>query len=368
MIEVVEATSKKEFVLFPWKIYKKHKYWVPPLIKEEINLLDEDKNPFYKYAKIKLFLAYRDKEVVGRIAACINKRHNEYHKDKVGFFGFFDCINDLDVSEALLDKASSCLHQQGMDRMRGPMNPSMNDTCGLLVKGFFSPPVFMMPYNPYYYIDLLEAYGLKKIKDLYAHYLSTLSRPQERLIQIGKKIKKRFNITLRYFSKKNFKRDMNIIKNIYSQAWKDNWGFVPPTDEEIAYGTEKMKSIVPEKFIIIAEKEGEPCGYSLIFPDFNQALKAANGKITIFNFLKFLFALKKINNSRLITLGIVDKYRNLGIDLLLYLESFKVVEGSGYAGGELSWTLEDNFVINKPIEDKMKAELYKIYRIYEKEI
>lgn len=368
MIEVVEAPSKKEFVLFPWKIYKKHKCWVPPLIREEIELLDENKNPFYKHAKIKLFLAYKDKEVAGRIAACIDKRHNEYHKDKVGFFGFFECINDFNVSRALLDEASSYLRRQGMDRMRGPVNPSMNDSCGLLIKGFFSPPVFMMPYNPRYYINLLENYGLKKVKDLYAYYLSTLTKPDERLIRIGEKIKKRFNISLRYFSKKALKRDVNIIKDIYSQAWKDNWSFVPPTDEEIAYTAKRLKNIVPEKFIIFAEKEGEPCGYSLILPDFNQALRVINGKITVFNFLEFLSALKKINNCRLITLGIIDKYRRLGIDLLLYLESFKVVEESGYVGGELSWTLEDNLSINKPIEEKMNAELYKVYRIYEKEI
>ncbi len=367
MINIESTDNLKLFVSIPSIIYKNDLFYVPQLINEEIKLIDTKNNPFYKNAEIQLFVAYKDRKIAGRIAAIINKRHNLIHKDKVGFFGFFESVNDFYVAKGLLQKAEEYLKSRGMNYIRGPMNPSMNETCGILIKGFFQEPVFMMPYNRKYYTELIEKCGFKKDKDLYAFYVSTLNKPKGSMEKLANYVQKKHSITLRNFSKKHFDRDIEIIHNLYSKAWEGNWGFVPPTLEELKYGTEDFKKIAPEELVIIAEKENKACGFSAIVPDFNQVLKKLNGKITPINALKALYLIKKIDNYRLITLGVLPEYRKMGVDLLLYFKSFEAVEKRRGRGGELSWTLEDNSSINKPIE-KMNAEHYKTYRIYGKSI
>jgi GNAT superfamily N-acetyltransferase len=367
MIKIVETDNHKLFVSIPSKIYRGDFFYVQQLIEEELKLIDTKNNPFYKNALIKLFIAYKDNKIAGRIAAIINKRHNLIHKDNVGFFGFFESINDLDVAKQLFESAECFLKSNGMDYIRGPMNPSMNDTCGILIQGFFQEPVFMMPYNRKYYAELIEKCGFQKDKDLYAFYIATLNKPKGSLEKLANYVQKKHSITLRNFSRKHFDRDIEIIHNLYSKAWKDNWGFVAPTLEEFRYGTEDFKKLVPEELVIIAEKDNKACGFSAIVPDFNQALKRLDGKITPMNALKALYLIKKINNYRLITLGVLPEYRKMGIDLLLYIKSFEAVEKRKGKGGEASWTLEDNISINKPIL-KMNAEKYKAYRIYGKPI
>ncbi len=365
MIDVKETEDYELFASVPFELYRNDRFYVPQLIEEEVKLIDKEHNPFYKNAERKLFIAYKDGKVSGRIAAIINRRHNEFHGDRIGFFGFFESIDDKTVASALFEPVETFLKKKGMDYIRGPMNPSMNDTCGVLVKGFFSEPVFMMPYNRKYYMDLLEGLGFRKDKDLYAFYLSTSNKPKRKLLKLAEHVQNKYEIKLRNFSRKNFDRDVEIIHHLYSKAWENNWGFVPPTLEEFKYGTEDFKKVIPEELVMIAEKEGRPCGFAAIVPDFNQMLKHLNGKITPFNALKALYYMKKIDNYRLITLGVLPEYRNMGIDLLLYIRSFEVVEKRGGRGGELSWTLEDNDAINKPIL-KMNAEHYKTYRIYGK--
>jgi len=366
IIEADSDTLKKEFIDFPYLLYKKDKFWVPPLRFEEKKLFDA-KNPFYKNAQIKLFLYKKDGQIQGRIAAIVNRWHNDYHKDKVGFFGFFECINDYDVASKLFDSASEFLKENGLKSIRGPANPSFNHTCGLLYRGFFQEPVYMMPYNPKYYIDLVERYGFKKAKDLFAFYLSVANKPQHKYIELAEKIAKKYNVVLRSLSKKYFERDLEILWDIYCKAWADNWGFVPPTKEEFFYLSKDMKNLVSSELVIIAEKDGIPCAYSAIIPDFNYLLKKAKGSITPINLVSIISTIPKIDNYRLITLGIIPEFRKLGIDLLLYLKSFEVVEKRNGKGGELSWTLEDNDKINKAIIS-MNAEHYKTYRIYEKNI
>ncbi len=364
MIIVEPTTNLKYFASIPIEIHKNDPFFVPQLINEEVKLIDSQNNPFYKNAEIKLFVAYKNNKVAGRIAAIINKRHNEVHKDRIGFFGFFESINDFDVVKNLFEEVESFLKSKGLEYIRGPMNPSMNETCGILIKGFFQEPVFMMPYNQKYYSELLEKYGFKKDKDLYAFYTTITNKPNN-LDKLERYVQKKYKITTRNFSRKHFDRDIKIIHHLYSEAWKDNWGFVPPTLEEFQYGTDDFKNLIPEELVIIAEKNGVPCGFSALVPDFNQVLKSLNGKITPLNALKALYFMKKIDSYRLITLGILPKCRKMGVDVLLYIKSFEVVEKRNGKGGESSWTLEDNDAINKPIM-KMNAEHYKTYRIYGK--
>jgi len=365
MVEVKPTENLELFVNAASIIYKNDPFYVKQLVTDDIKLINDKKNPFYKEAKRQLFIAYKDGKIAGRIAAIINRAHNKKYNDKIGFFGFFESIDDFDVSNALFEKAENFLRDNTMHYIRGPMNPSMNDTCGILIEGFFQEPVFMMPYNRKYYMNLLEKAGFKKDKDLYAFYVSTVNKPKGGLKKLADYVQKKHKITLRHFNKKNFASEIEIIHNLYSKAWEDNWGFVAPSLEEFRYGTEDFKTMVPEELVIIAEKDGKACGFSAIVPDFNQALKKLNGKITPFNALKALYLMKNIDNYRLITLGVLPEYRKMGIDLLLYIKSFEVVEKRKGRGGELSWTLEDNESINKPIL-KMNAERYKKYRIYGK--
>ncbi len=365
MVEVKPTENLKLFVDVASIIYKNDPFYVKQLISDDIKLINDKKNPFYKEAKRKLFIVYKDGKIAGRIAAIINRAHNKKYNDKIGFFGFFESIDDFDVSGALFEKAQNFLRDNSMDYIRGPMNPSMNDTCGILIEGFFQEPVFMMPYNRKYYMNLLEKAGFKKDKDLYAFYVSTVNKPKGGLKKLADYVQTKHNITLRHFNKKIFESEIEIIHNLYSKAWEDNWGFVAPSLEEFRYGTEDFKTLIPEELVIIAEKDGKACGFSAIVPDFNQALKKLNGKITPFNALKAVYLMKNIDNYRLITLGVLPEYRKMGIDLLLYIKSFEVVEKRKGRGGELSWTLEDNEAINKPIL-KMNAERYKKYRIYGK--
>ncbi len=367
MIEIDQTEDLDEFVGFEFQHYKNDPLYVPPLKAEAKKLLDSKNNPFYKNAKRALFLAKKEGKIAGRIAAIVNYRHNQYHNDKVGFFGFFESINDIDVAKALFAKAEEFLKKNNLEYIRGPISPSMNDISGLLIKGFFNEPVFMMPYNKYYYSELIESCGFKKIKDLYAFYLTTANKPKERLLKLAGYVQKKFKIELKSFSKKHFDDDVKVIHKLYCEAWKNNWGFVPPTYEEFYYGIKDFKTMVDEELVIIAYKDGKPCGFSAIVPDFNQLLKKLGGKITPFNLPTLIFGLKKINNYRLITLGVTDNCRKMGVDLLLYIKSFEVVERRKGRGGELSWTLEDNDSINKPIM-KMGAEHYKTYRIYQKGI
>ncbi len=365
MVEVKPTENLKLFVDVASVIYKNDPFYVKQLVSDDIKLINDKKNPFYKEAERKLFIAYKDGKTAGRIAAIINRAHNKKYNDKIGFFGFFESIDDFDVSNALFEKAQSFLRENSMDYIRGPMNPSMNDTCGILIEGFFQEPVFMMPYNRKYYMNLLDKAGFKKDKDLYAFYVSTVNKPKGGLTKLVDYVQKKHNITLRHFNKKNFESEIEIIHNLYSKAWEDNWGFVAPSLEEFRYGTEDFKTMIPEELVIIAEKDGKACGFSAIVPDFNQALKKLSGKITPFNALKAVYLMKNIDNYRLITLGVLPEFRKMGIDLLLYIKSFEVVEKRKGRGGELSWTLEDNEAINKPIL-KMNAERYKKYRIYGK--
>ncbi len=367
MICVEQTDNLDLFVKITPTLYKDDLLYVQSLIDEEKKMIDDKHNPFYRYAKRALFVAFENDKPVGKVAAIVNRRHNEFHNDKVGFFGFFECTNDRDVASLLFEKAEGFLYKNGLNVIRGPISPSMNDISGLLIKGFFQEPVFMMPYNKAYYMDLIEGYGFKKVKDLYAFYLTTANKPKEKLIKLANYVQKKFGIELKQFSRKNFEDDVKTIHYLYCEAWKDNWGFVPPTYEEFRYGVEDFKTMVPEELVIFAYKEGKPCGFSAIVPDFNQALKGLGGKITPFNALKALYKMKKIDNYRLITLGVLPECRKMGVDLLLYIKSFEVVEKRGGRGGELSWTLEDNDAINKPIL-KMGAEHYKTYRIYEKGI
>ncbi len=364
-IEVIrKSRGLKEFLKFPWKIYRGDPNWVPPLISDQKKLLHPKINPFFKHAQVTRLVARRDGKVVGRICAIDDRAHIEYWQEPVGFFGFFECIEDPEVAEALIQAAADWLKPRGMDYIRGPVNLSTNDTCGLLIEGFDSPPVFMMTYNPPYYAELLEGCGLEKVKDLYAYKLRKDEVP-ERVIRVGEKIAAKADITVRPIKIKNLKEDIEKVRHIYNSAWSKNWGFVPMTAAEFDYTADDLKKVLDPELAYIAEDGDNPVGFSLALPDLNVALKHINGRLFPFGFLKVLHHQRKIKNIRVITLGVIKEYRGRGIDLLFYLETLRRGVARGYEWAETSWILEDNVPMNKAA-NMVGAKIYKRYRIYEK--
>lgn len=363
---VQKKTELKKFMLFPWQIYKNDPNWVAPLLVNEKNLLDMSRNPFYQHSEGQYFLAYKNGEIVGRIEALINDNHNKFQEEKTGFFGFYESINDENVAKALFEAAENWIRERGMDRMRGPMNPSTNDTCGLLVDAFDQPPVLLMTYNPPYYQDLFEKSGLEKSKDLYAYYMDTSVPISDKIKRIAGLIKKRHKLEIRPANMKKLRQELEILKGIYNDAWSKNWGFVPMTEAEFDHLAKELKSIVVPELAIFAYVDGEPAGFSLALPDMNQAMHKINGRLLPIGLFKLLWYSRKIDLIRVIIMGIRKQFQKMGIDAVFYYETYVKGVEKGYTRGEFSWILEDNYPMRHSLEN-WGSKVYKTYRIYDKE-
>jgi GNAT superfamily N-acetyltransferase len=363
------SAERTAFIRFPYSVYAGDPNWVAPLEMERRDFLDPKKNAFYEFGEVELFLARRGGKVVGRIAAVSNPPYNTLHGTNVGFFGLFECVNDAGVARALFDAAGAWLRAKGYTSVIGPMSYSTNYECGLLVEGFHLPPAVMMAYNPAYYGELLEANGFTKAKDLYAWELSSSVEPPEKVARIAEKIRQREGVTVRPVRLDQFESEVKTLKGLYNAAWEKNWGFVPMTDQEFDHLAREMKQVVRPELALVAEVKGEPVAFSLTLPDANQALKAANGRLTQFGLpiglVKLLLASRRINRLRLIVLGIKEGYRRRGLDAILYLDTLRTARALGYEGGEISWTLEDNHLVNRAIES-MGGKRSKTYRVYER--
>ncbi|HID09873.1 MAG TPA: N-acetyltransferase [Candidatus Latescibacteria bacterium] len=368
-IELVEGRKALwEFLRLPWRIYQGDPNWVPPLLREERARFDPSRNPFFEHAEVALFLALRDREPVGRIAAIVNHRHNEFWNDRVGFFGFFEGPKEEEVAGRLFEEAGRWLRDKGMEVMRGPMEFSTNETCGMLVEGFDRPPMVMMPYNPPYYPQLLEALGLHKAKDLYAFYIRADVPIPEKVADVARAVQVRGDVQVRSLRMKEYWEEVKRVKIIYNSAWSKNWGFVPMTDAEFEHLARELKQIVEPELVLIAETDdGEPVGFSMAVPDVNQALRHINGRLDPISLAKLLWYSRKIDEGRLMTLGVREKFRRRGIEAVFYIRTLEAARKLGYVGGELSWILEDNHLINRAIET-MGAKRYKTYRIYDWEL
>jgi len=369
---VDNEVDKMKFIKFPWEIYKGDDKWVPPLIYDVRKNLDKAKNPFYKHAKTQLFLAMNGKTIVGRIAAIINDHHNKKYNDKTGFVGYFECINSKEVSTLLFDTAKEWLKENGMDTMRGPINLSINDEVGLLINGFDKSPVLLMTYNPEYYIKLFEDYGFEKAKDFYAYIFTQQDakdnpKSMDKLDRISQLVIKRDNIKIRKIVLKNLNDELMKVMKIYNEAWKENWGSVQMTKEEFEYVAASLKPLVDEDIVYFAEVEGEPVGFSLSLPDFNQIFKKINGRLFPFGALKILTGKKKINFIRVVIMGVIPKYQRKGIEAVFINDTIKTGSIKGYDGAEISWVLEDNIPMVQTAVN-LGAKIYKTYRVFDKKI
>jgi GNAT superfamily N-acetyltransferase len=361
-----ERTKKdrKAFLGFPYDLYRGSSWWVPQPRMSEAALMNRKKNPFFAHAEAQHFLARRGDRVVGRIAAVKNDAHTEFHGDRLGFFGWFDCEKDPEAAVALVDAAQAWVAERGLTAMRGPVNYSTNDTCGVLVEGFDDRPNLMMPWNREDYDALLKGAGLRPVKDLLAYWIPTETPPPQRFARVCARALERGGITMREIDMKRFSRELGIVKTLYNRCWERNWGFVPMTDAEIDHAAKDLKMIVDPRMFLIAERGGEPVGFVGTLPDLNEALVGLDGHLFPFGLLKLLARRKKISRVRIVMLGVVPEARGKGVDAAFFVESLRRAAEAGYRGGEASWILEDNLRMRADLE-AVGAKVRKRYRLYE---
>jgi len=331
-------------------------------------LLNYKKHAFYDRAEIQTFLAMRDGEVVGRIAAIIDRAHNQYHKEERGMFGFYETIDDQAVSDALFDAAKSWFAERKIFLMRGPANPSQNYEWGLLVEGFHSPPTFMMTYNKQYYAKLIEGYGFFKSQDMYA-FTGTTSQLEEldpKLAFIAEEAKRRFNVHVRPISKKNFDQDVRSFLEIYNSALPGQWGFTPMSESELKATAGGLKMLIVPEMTTMAEIDGRPVATVFGLLDYNPTIKKIDGKLFPFGFLKILFGRKKIKKIRLISTNVIPEYQRWGLGLVLMTRLVPDIKAWGIEEAEFSWVLESNKLSRGTLE-RGGTKRDKTYRIYDYE-
>lgn len=361
--------DKSRFIDLPYKLYINDPHFVAPLKMAVRDLLNEDKHPFYKTAKIKPFLVTKNGEDVGRILAVSNQAYNQFHQSQIGYFGFFESIEDQEVANLLLKTCESYFLAQGFKEMQGPMNPGTNYECGLLVNGFLDDPQIMMTYNPPFYPKLLENYGLSKAMDLLAYKVDVHFQMPKIILDIADRTEKKSKVTYRTLNMKKWNEELEIMFDIYNSAWEENWGFVPMTKKEFFHTAKDLKSIVNPNLVHFAEVDGKPAGFILTLPDLNQVFKQnPSGKLTPFSLYKILTAGKRISRVRVITMGIKKEFRKIGLETLLYKHNHEEIKKNPlYKEIEMSWILENNLEMNKPLI-RMGGPAYKTYRIYQKAV
>ena len=366
-IEVVAVNGKKalnEFVELPFTLYRNEPNWAPPLRIAVKELLDRDKHPFYANAEAEFFLARKADKVVGRVAAIIDRNHNRFHNEEAGFFGFFECVNDGEVARALLEQARAWVFKRGARFLRGPVNPSTNYECGMLIDGFDTPPMVMMTYNHQYYPGLMDQAGLVKAKDLYAYVSNANTISTQKINRVAEKALRTSGVKVRPINMKDFAGDVAKVWDVYGAAWARNWGFIPMTREEFFQMGKEMKMILKPELVLIGEVDNRVVGFALALPDVNQALKRANGNLFPTGLLKILYYQRLIRNVRVLALGVVEEYRTSGLAAGFYAMLVRNARKLGFGDCEMSWILEDNVLMNRSLE-AMGAKRYKTYRIYD---
>jgi GNAT superfamily N-acetyltransferase len=357
----------RRFISYAYERNRGDAHWVPPLRIGESERLRPEKNPFFAHADVQLLLAFRDGRIVGRIAAIDDHLHNQTHRDNLAAFGFFEA-EDADAGRALLASVETWAGERGRSAVRGPLNPSLNESAGLLIQGFDTDPMLLMPHNPPEYAAFIERAGYAKVKDLYA-WLYDLERPIEPEIRkMAERVRSRQRMTVRPFDLTQFARETVRLREIYCGAWENNWGFVPPTDEEFRRLAAEMKPILDPKCAVCLEVDGRAVACAVAVPDINQALRGTDGRLFPRGLIRLLGRKRIIDQVRLLLLGVLPEYRSTGLFPLLICELQKsLMSNTRYTRVEFSWVLEDNHDINKPVE-RLGAVRYKTYRIYQKAI
>lgn len=368
-VQVVEVASRRDeglFLTFPERLYRGSPHWVPPLLVERRAFLDPRKNPFFEHGEVKLFLARDGEGVVrGRIAAVVNHLHLEVHGDGVGFFGLFECESDQGVARRLFDAAAAFLRARGLRVMRGPASLSVHDEIGLLTDGYDSPPAILMPYNPPYYRDLVEAYGFERVMALWAYRAEDRDGTiPDRLTQGVALARRRHGYSVRPIDLRRLDEDLGRIHEVYNEAWRDNWGAVPMTRRELDHVAGLLRWFGDPELCLIAEVGGETAGFSLSLPDLNQVLIKVGGRLLPLGLLRLLWHRRRIDTVRMLAMGVLRKFRYMAIDVCLYHETIRRGLAKGYRQLEMSWVLESNVPMNRVLQ-KLGARIAKTYQIYD---
>ncbi len=360
--------DRKRFLEFVYTHYKNDKYWVPPLRSEQRDLLDINKNPYFHNAELAMFTAEQNGKVVGRITAVVDHRFNDFHNRKTGHFGFFECIDDQDTANLLLNAACNWLREKGMEDVLGPASPGMMDVIGLLVDGFDKSPYIMMAYNKPYYEKLVLGAGFEPAMDLYAYVVNEETVSRDRINRLMEVIKRRNpDLVIRPVNLKKIHEEVEIVRAIYNEAWKENWGFLPLTKEELEATAKEFKMILDPDLAHIAEIHGKPVAFSIALPDLNQVFKKMNGNLLPFGIFKFLFGRKKINRIRTALMGVLPEYRGKGIDALLHQKAIINGPKKGITESEMSWILSTNTDMVR-VAEKIGGVKDKTYRMYSKKL
>lgn len=362
--------DRNRFIRVAETVYRGDPNWVATLDSELHQVLGPA-NPFHQHADVQLWVVSRQGTDIGRIAAIADRTHNEEHGERTIFFGFFECQQDPAASAMLFDAVAAWGRTRGFNRVRGPMNPSINDECGLLVEGFERPPVLMMAYNPRYYADFVESAGYAKAKDLYAFIIDVAAAPEKRLNHFRDKFAKRNpEIALRKITLKSLSEDVPKIKQVYNRAWEKNWGAVPMSDAEIDFLVVRLKPLLIDGLAWIAERDGEAAGFLLALPDFNSVLQPLRGRLFslgLFRALPYLLGWRRPPIMRLVALGVRREFQGRGVESAMLAGTLAACQREGFVECEASWTLEDNVPVQRMIE-LFGGRRYKTYRIYEQSL
>jgi hypothetical protein len=363
IVPVTTARHRRQFVELPFSLYAGDRHWVPPLKRDEHRRLSSA-NPFLEHAEWKMWLATAGKRVTGRIAAIDDRLHNQTHAEAVTWFGFFEAA-DAVTARALLDSVEQHARARGSTAVRGPASPSLNESAGLLVEGFDADPSVLMPHNPPTYGGFVEACGYGKVKDLLAWHLDLGSAPSERVQRIAERVGRRRDLTVRSINLQAFEEELHTLRRLYERAWRDNWGFVPPTEAEMRQLAADLRPILDPQIILFAEMCGTAVACAVAIPNINQVLKKMRGRLLPFGIVHILRRRAIIDEARVLLLGVDPGARLMGLYPLLIAEIQRRGIAAGYRSAELSWTLEDNDSINAGIE-AAGGRRSKTYRLYEK--
>ncbi len=374
MIRITEVRSRGEFnrfIQFPIHLYKNDPCFVPELYISQKTMFNRNKNPFFLHSKVDFFLVYKANHIAGRIALIKNNAHILNTGEKCGFFGFFESINDYHVAEALLDKAVTWHRNEGLTRIIGPENFTTNDSCGMLISGFNKPPVVMMPYNKEYYNDFLVKYGFTKAMDLSSYSIDDHVLTSPAMGKLVKQMNNKLeasNIIIRPINFKILDQEIIPFREVYNQSNKNNWGFLPLNEKEFRETALLLRQFVPENLTLIVEKEKRQIGFIVAIPDLNQVLyHIKSGRLWPLGIFKFLWYRRKITNARILILGILDEFRNKGIDIVLYKQIQENLANMGIYHAEACYVMENNLKMNSIIK-KIGGISVKQYRIYRFEI
>ncbi len=363
---VTSRREKSQFFKFPWTLYRNDPNWIPPLRRNQLELLNYKPHPFWDDGEIQTFLALRDGQPCGRVAAIVNNAHNRQYKEERGFFGFFESVDDQNVATALFDAVREWFAERGMTQIRGPANPSLNYECGLLIEGFDSPPTFMMTYNPPYYPNLIEGCGFEKVEDMYAFWghVDMIQSLDKKLQFIVEEAKRRFNVHLRTLDRSKFREDVRMFLDIYNRSLVGTWGFAPLSEGEVEHMSKSLGHLIVPEMTTVAEIDGKPVGAVFGLLDYNPRVKAIDGRLFPFGFIRLLRNKKALKRVRLISTNVVPEYQKWGIGLLLHNRLLPDALAFGIEEAEFSWVLESNHLSYATLK-RGGAQVTKTYRMYD---